>query len=553
MTTAAPVSGSTRNQPIRWPEPSALAAGLLFLGLLILRLLATRYSYFWEEDEAALATGVAALVKDNIGSGLYRYGPQLGYYRLIELLCRLFGGDVYLIPHIMKTVSAVSGAVIPVTGLFLFRHHLRPSLRWLTAGMLAINPIVWESARYGNTAILQTALVAISITVLSNRPRPMREWAALALLAAGTMVRADAVLVWPVAALLIWMNHPNDRAVGVGRFVLCGLMTATLYLVLAVTDPRMDDIFGEVMAHVANAGILTRFWEFLLWAMSPIPLVFAVLGIRRLLDTHRRIALTIVVWCGFLIAFYFGSTTTPRYFLLIVIPFSVASAAGIYDLVSLFSGRFAPGAALVIAFAASLHLFVGLGHFAPDRLVNPFVGPTISTHDGKMMTGAFLYGSYNPGGQLLGHIRSPENFGVGHASHEGLLALIRDMEHEARNDRTAIVLLGDTRFGQVFHFYTQAFDGEYISRAPGMSLTTETWLRLFGMNVMTISLWNQGYLSLERLPVAEGDLFYVLGPNPFPDDVAARALDHRLMVNGPKNIAPNFVRRFDVVARPSES
>jgi hypothetical protein len=96
---------------------------VLFLGLLGARLLAAHFISFFGLDEISLADGAAALVRGSIAS-IYRYGPQAGYYRLIQGIDLLLGGNVRLIPQIMIALSALAAAMIPLCGLGAFRESL---------------------------------------------------------------------------------------------------------------------------------------------------------------------------------------------------------------------------------------------------------------------------------------------------------------------------------------------------------------------------------------------------------------------------------------------
>ena len=96
---------------------------VLFLVMLLGRLVFAYYGSWYESDDIFIATGIAGLVNDNFGD-TYRYGPQFGYYRLVQLICMALGSKVSLIPSIMITLSAFAGAVIPFLGFFIFKDEL---------------------------------------------------------------------------------------------------------------------------------------------------------------------------------------------------------------------------------------------------------------------------------------------------------------------------------------------------------------------------------------------------------------------------------------------
>ena len=165
----------------------------LAVALLLARLLSASYGAFYEGDEISIAAGVAGIARDN-AAHLYRYGPQVGYYRLVQGLNALFQGGVLTIPLIMVTLSVLAGTLIPLLGLYAFRGDLTRVERWLVAGTLAASPILWTSSRYGNTAMPAAALVVGAVVLLSNRPHKLGELAALLLFAGAILVRADSLL-----------------------------------------------------------------------------------------------------------------------------------------------------------------------------------------------------------------------------------------------------------------------------------------------------------------------------------------------------------------------
>lgn len=522
------------------------------VALLGLRLLGMYTWYFWEEDEYALVTGVAALMNDQIGGGLYRYSPQIGYYRLVEWISLAARIPITLLPYLVKTLSAVSGVVIPVLGLFFARDSLPAAQRWALAGLLAINPIIWHSARYGNTAMVQIAIAFAGIVLLSNGSRGTRALMALSLIGVATLVRADAVLFWPLAAFLLWRTYRHRPAIVVRWVVGFTLIMVAIYGLLFAFDPRMDNLGAEVAEHVLNDRFPTLFWEYLIWSFSPIPLMFAVLGARRLLLEDRALGAVIAVWCLFPLLFYFGSTTTPRYFLMTAVPVTVLIVVGAFDLYGVLSRVWRPVLVRVgVTGALVVHLFVGLGHFTPDSILNPLLGPSFQTHDYFFPTGALLYFTYNPGGEFLGDLAPPSKFGVGHEEHDGFQVLFEDLRREARPGRTVVVLL-NTWFGHGFHYYALAEGAEYESRAPGMYFATETWLRLYGMRIMTIATWSPYYPKLDRFPVQPGDLMYVLRDYDFPAPQDEERLPTGVTVTPGPPLDP-FFQRFDVHRNPVAS
>ncbi len=193
--------------------PRPLTLVVLFLALLGARLLGGHFASFYQVDEVSLANGVAALLRHNDLADSYRYGPQVGYHRLVLAIDLLLGGNARAIPIIMIALSALGGAIIPVCGLVSFPTLLTKAERWALAGFLAINPILWMSSMYGNSTTPAIALLALSVAWLSQNPGRVGEAIALALFAAAVVVRADTVLAAPFIALLLWQRYASVRNV----------------------------------------------------------------------------------------------------------------------------------------------------------------------------------------------------------------------------------------------------------------------------------------------------------------------------------------------------
>lgn len=370
-------------------EPAWLilaVAGALFLA----RLLSANYGAFYEGDETSIAAGVAGLARDNVAH-LYRYGPQAGYYRLVQGINALLGNGVSTIPFVMVSLSVVAGSLIPIMGLYAFRADLTRTERWLLAATLAANPILWTSSQYGNTAIASTALVVAAVLLLSNVPKRGGEILALVLFACAILVRADAVLATGAVAVMLWRNRGSFRAAAL-RVAIVGIVLAAIYAALFAFDPYMGRIWGEVRSHLTTPD-RTRFFELLLWAVSPLPLAFAILGLRELEPKRRWLLAIIAAWCVPSMGFYFASTTTPRYFVLPAFAIAIATAVGMNSVARLVP-RWSTLAWAIVLLAGSLHLFVGLSNFYPNVRRSWLTDARTGSHDGDVLAGAFLYDSY---------------------------------------------------------------------------------------------------------------------------------------------------------------
>jgi len=516
----------------------------------VLRIAGLFNIYFFEEDEISIAAGVAALVRDNVGD-FYRYTPQLGYYRLIEIINLLLGGNVNLIPGIMKYLSALMGTLIPALGLFLFKNELSEKTRWLTAFVLLANPIIWKSSQYGNTAMVATGISLIAITLLSNKPAKQAELLALVLFASSILMRADTVLLSPLIAFLFYRNHASARTAIVYMVVL-GAVLLALYGLLFLFDPRIDNAGSAVSAHFS----LTRptlFWEYLLWAVSPIPLIFSLFGLRRLLAHQSGLLILLLIWFVPTMAFYFASTTTPRYFLLTVAPLAIAAAIGMVDMKNCLQQWLRPNIAWLGVFAAAfIHLFIGLGHFQSSWRTSPLYGPGFRTDDGMMPTGALLYDTYARGGFLhqsfnhAGFSKAATPYWEGTVFNQAIDVLAGE------SGANTTLILFDEGFWHAFHYHAQERGAEYLSRAPtapSHPFASETWLKLGNRKVMTITLKTRHYAALNEFNVKAGDEIWLLGDSPFPNAATLEKLPPGLKLVP----ADSFSEKIQVFSVQSEA
>ncbi len=510
---------------------------------MLLRIAGLFNVYFFEEDEISIAAGVAALVRDNIGD-FYRYSPQLGYYRLIEFIDLILGGDVKLIPAIMKYLSALMGVLIPCLGLYIFRAELSSRARWFTAFLLVANPVVWKSSQYGNTAMVATGVAFTAVTILSNRPKLNYEMLALVLFAAAILLRADTVLLLPLLMFLFYRNHHSVKTALI-YMISFGISLLVIYALLFIFDPRLDNAVAAVANHFSlQRG--TMFWEYLMWAISPLPVIFALLGIRKLMDKQPALLLTLLIWFVPPMAFYFASTTTPRYFLLSVLPLSITAAIGMIDIIKWLQNRFTARLAwITVIGAAFIHLFIGLGHFQSGWRASPFYGPGFRTDDGYMPTGALIYDTYFRDGFLFqsfnnpGFAKSTEPFWEGRVYNQAL-AVLANKDHA--NITTLLLFSGG--YWHAFHYHAQEQGVEFISRAPttpSFPFSSETWLKLGDTRFMTIDYNSSHYTKLKQYKVKAGDEIWFIGKVAFPDAKSLKRLPPGLTLTPIKSFSDKIL------------
>ena len=495
-------------------------ASIVVLALLTLRVLSLVSVYFFEEDEASLAIGAAALVAGTPGF-MYRYAVQVGYYRFVEVVTVVLGGSIALVPWIMKGAAAVAGTVIPVAGWFMFRRELSPRQRGLVVLGLALNPVVWQSSRYGSTAILSAALSTCALAWLSNPSRRPGRVIALAALAAAVLVRADAVLLLPVAGVMIWRTTGSWK-LAFWELVVTGVALGGTYAALLLFDPRMDGALGAVSQHMDTPGP-SMFWEYLLWALSPVPAVFAIWGARRLLDTNPRLLGVLCVWAVPTLLFYFRATLTTRYFLNVCVPFAIMAAVGMTDAVRA-ARRWLPRRVSwsLVGLASAVHLVVALGHVPPSDPLQYLYGGTFQTYDGPMPTGALLVRSLLTPGSLLRALPTPTFGEQPYPFWEGasFSNAVRVLSATGAPARTVIVRLNGG-FGHAFHYHAHAAGARYDAGPtdPWILWGDAMWMRIGRVRVMAVGGWSTTYRDLEQVDVVAGDEVWLMDPPGAPADV----------------------------------
>lgn len=499
----------------------AVAVGVLLLA----RLLAANFGGFSEGDEISIAAGVASLRNGNT-IDLYRYAPQVGYYRLVWGLSALAGEDLLRIPNVMITLSAIAGTAIPIAGLLAFRDTLSRTERRLFFVALAANPILWHSSRYGNSGMMSVALVCVAAAILSNRPRPRYEALGLLLFGLAILVRADAVLATGGIGVLLWRNHARFTPAA-WRVGILGLAVAATFATFLALDPRMSALVTDVGSHLGNV-FETRFWDYLLWAMSPIPLLLAAVGLREMEPTRRWLLAILAAWMVPPLLFYFGAVTSPRYFLLVTFPLAVAAAVGTGTLLRLGGGvrPVVVGTTLVLA---HLHLVVGLGFFVPSNRRSMLVEATFPTHDGPMWAGALLYKSYVMRRPWDAPLWRPA-FRTGGAGETALASIFRELAGGERRGARVIVMT-DGAFGNTMHFYAQAAGVRATACARGGVLyNQECTMELGGTRIVTLGTPQLRDVPSQRIPAEAGDLLWLVQRDSTRMEILAERLPAGLML-----------------------
>lgn len=468
-------------------------------GLLVLRYSAAHLGVFSEGDEISIAAGLAAIQRD-MPTDLYRYGVQFGYYHLVSALAALAGGAVYRIPDLMVLLSLVSGTVIPLAGITAFQDTLGRGERWLLGALLVANPVLWQSSQYGNTAMPSVALTVVAACLLSNRARRAGEILAMACFGAAILVRADAVLVSGGIFALLWRHHRGFWRAAL-PLAATGLLVGGVFLLALWLDPRMGSLVGQVASHSDNP-IRTRFAEFLLFGISPIPLLMAAAGARDLQRERPLLLGVLAAWIVPMALFYFPSTTTPRYLLQLVVPISVATAVGVWGSLPT-TGRWRiPGRGIILG-ATFLHLFMGLSAFAPSERRSWLTEATLPSDDGPVFTGALLYKTFWMGRPRPGAPGELFRYEPSVGSEASLELMFRSLRSGGRSGER-IVLLSAAGKTETAHFMAQAAGVRVLGLEPGMAFNRVTHMELGGTELVLVGMAHlrQGE---ERIPARAGD------------------------------------------------
>ncbi|MEZ4415618.1 MAG: hypothetical protein R3E10_07680 [Gemmatimonadota bacterium] len=513
------------HEPVSEPSPgflawltSPLGALTAFGALVVARLLAGNFGYFYEGDEISIAGGVAALLNGD-GGPLYRYGPQLGYYRLLQGIARLAGG-IDGIHGVMVVVSAVAGAAIPASGLRAFRRQLEPSTRVLIAAVLFANPALWVASQYGNAATVSTALVVAAVTVLSNASAGSRLLLGLVLYSGGVLVRADAALVAPMIAVLVWQATGSlKRAALVLAAAAAG--GVALYALLFALDPSLRGMFAQVTSHFEDDN-QTLFFEHLVWAVSPLALAFAVLGLREGLSEHKRVVAPLLAGVLPLFLFYFPTTTTTRYFLQAVFPLGILVGLGMQGAVALAPRPRRNLAWSLVLALGFLHLVLGLGRFEARPFSARLRAPSYGTHDSAMYTGALLYQAYLQSGVFGRSLRGP-GFGVGSELATELGARLEPVSRGEGPGRVVLFFHDWNGHAVVYHL-PQA--GAHLTEGDLQGDILKGLTYRLGRTDIRVLWFGPATRQLPHpLPVGPGDEVWLLGPQAgFPQSDVLAAL-----------------------------
>ncbi len=515
------------------------------LTLCLLRMLSSDIGQLSEGDEISIAAGIVSIVRD-LPADSYRYSVQFGYYHLVAGLVDLTGGDASRVPIVMSWLSIVAGVVIPLAGLLSFRDILTVRERWMVGFVLAANPIVWMSSRYGNTAMTSVAFTASAIAILSNRPKVLGEILALVLFAAAVMTRADAFLVSGGVLALLWRNH-RTVVRSVAPLALAGAFVVCVVLALRALDPRMGSIGGAVGSHL-DAPIKTRFFDFLLWAMSPFPLLFAAVGLRELHRERRALLMILLAWCGPAFLFYFPSVTTPRYHLQGVVPLGLAAAVGLLSFVDGRGWR-RQLSWLTMAALGFVHLLIGLSYFSASQRRSFLKDAWIPSDDGPVWTGALLYKSLVQRNVSLRRL-SRTHFEASKGAELTYQHAFDTLASPSRRGQRVVIANGGG-YSSTMHLFANLAGAKVTARKEGLDFDRQTEMQVGWANVVAIGTSPIRNTTVQ-LPLRAGDELWVVDKD---SATAVRDIDGHVPKSLELNPLPGWATtprliRFLATSRP---
>jgi hypothetical protein len=117
---------------------------------------------------------------------------------------------------------------------------------------------------------------------------------------------------------------------------------------------------------------------------------------------------------------------------------------------------------------------------------------------------------------------------------------------ELKATHLRMIFLLASGWDHVFHFYAQAEHADYLSRQPSnpsWPFSSETWIKVGLVSVMTIGYGGDDYKALPRFDMEEGDEVWITGSLEFPDDEARSKVPAGLTLTATESFDPR-VRIF---------
>jgi hypothetical protein len=156
-----------------------------------------------------------------------------------------------------------------------------------------------------------------------------------------------------------------------------------------------------------------------------------------------------------------------------------------------------------------------------------------------MWTGALLYKSYMQSGLNVSRVLHPR-FGTGNASEQTLTTAFREMASPPLRGKH-VVLLAETGYGNVMHFYAQAAGANVLSRGAGPLFNADFEMELGGTRLSVVGFPPLVADTAKRLPVVAGDELWLIQRDTSSTPLLTSRLPAGLRL-GPPRVTPNAPR-----------
>ena len=161
----------------------------------------------------------------------------------------------------------------------------------------------------------------------------------------------------------------------------------------------------------------------------------------------------------------------------------------------------------VVLVTATLHLFVGLSHFYPNVRRGWLYDARVGSHDGDVLTGAFLYDSYRKRPLRSAGVFHPLTWSA--PIERTYLTAVRDLR-DGRHKGERIVLVSSGGVGHVIHYFLQEARPTVVYK-PRRYLETDAVT--YGVGGASLSVIDINRIEVEGAPpidVKAGDVVWLL-------------------------------------------
>jgi hypothetical protein len=248
----------------------------------------------------------------------------VGYYETAKFLFDWFGSSLIQIRDICVGMGAAAATGIGALVLFLFPEHLSRRVRLFTSAFVLFSPVLWKLAQYGNTA-LPSCFWVIAAFVMTRFQNRWGNVAAVLLWGIGASYRADAILVAPALAACFMFRDGGRLRNGILGLIACGCVFVGIELIVkygAGVSGASDSLIAVMFNTTQRGHHLT----YVFWGIGPVILALVAAGWPTLARTWLWKVLA--VWAAAPFVFYFAWSTTPRYYMLLVVPAAIVAALG---------------------------------------------------------------------------------------------------------------------------------------------------------------------------------------------------------------------------------